>query len=353
MTTVCRIDTDALKRDHPVEEVVSRYGIELQRSGSGLVGRCPFHDDGGRPNLYLYPATQSWYCYRCSIGGDVISFVERMEGVGFREAVNRLTEEVPSSSRLLHHSRRAAPTRRSRTRALGPDERACLAAAVDLYHNRLITDPAALAYVRERGLDQHTIEERRLGYVAGDELAAFLRMRRLPAGAAMRIGLLRQASHELLAGRVVVPEIRLGQPIWLIGRTLDPHVDVPKYLGLPGHKPLLGWDGVRGSPEVILVEGVFDWLILVSWGYPALALVGTYARPGVLRALAGCERVIVLLDSDEAGQVASKSLVCALGQQATTVTLPGVKDVAELATLPNGRHIFARAIEDRELAPAA
>lgn len=353
MITSRRIDTGALKRDHPVDGLLGRYGIDLRPIGGALVGRCPFHDDGGRPNMYVYPATQSWYCYRCSVGGDIISFVERMEGVGFREAIDRLTGEVRSPSSQPHHSRRAAPIRRSRTRVLGPDERACLAAAVDLYHNRLLTDPAALAYVRGRGLDQHTIEERRLGYVAGDELAAFLRMRRLPVGAAMRMGLLRRDGHEPLAGRVVVPEIRSGQPIWLIGRTIDPHVGDPKYLGLPGHKPLFGWNGVKGSPEVILVEGVFDWLTLVSWGYPALALVGTHASPRVLKALARFEHVTLLLDGDEAGQTAAKNLVRTLGQRATTVTLPGVKDVGELATMLNGRQIFARAIGDREIAVAA
>jgi len=302
VTRFGRIDTDALKRDHPIQEVVGRYGIELQPSGGALVGRCPFHDDGGRPNLYVYPATQSWYCYRCSIGGDVISFVERMEGVGFREAVDRLNGEVRSTSWRPHHPRAVVSARRSRARAWGPDERACLAAAVDLYHNRLLTDTTALAYVRERGLDQCTIEYCRLGYVAGDELAGFLRLRRLPTGAAMRIGLLRQDGHELLAGRVVVPEIRSGHPIWLIGRTIDIRADGPKYLGLPRHKPLLGWDDVKDAQEVLLVEGVFDWLTLVSWGYPALALVGTHASPEVLKALGRFERVIVLLDGDEAGQ---------------------------------------------------
>jgi DNA primase len=178
-------------------------------------------------------------------------------------------------------------------------------------------------------------------------------MRRLPVGAATRIGLLRHAGHELLAGRLVVPEIRSGQPIWLIGRTIGPHFDGPKYLGLPGHKPLLGWDGVKGSPEVILVEGVFDWLTLVSWGYPALALVGTHAYPRVLKALARFEHVTLLLDGDEAGQTAAKNLVRTLGQRATTVTLPGVKDVSELATIPNGRQILADAIEDKSLAVAA
>jgi hypothetical protein len=50
-----RIDTDLLRSDHPIAEVVARYGIELQRVGSTLVGRCPFHADAGRPNLTVFP----------------------------------------------------------------------------------------------------------------------------------------------------------------------------------------------------------------------------------------------------------------------------------------------------------
>jgi DNA primase len=60
-----RIDTGALKRAHPIADVVAGYGIELRPQGRALVGRCPFHPDAGRPNLHLYPDSASWYCYRC------------------------------------------------------------------------------------------------------------------------------------------------------------------------------------------------------------------------------------------------------------------------------------------------
>src|SRR5690242_11944976 len=82
-----RIDLSALKRDHPIAEVVAGFGIALKRSGHALVGRCPFHPDGGRPNLHVYADTQSWYCFRCAQGGDVIRFVERIAHVDFRAAV--------------------------------------------------------------------------------------------------------------------------------------------------------------------------------------------------------------------------------------------------------------------------
>ena len=58
-SAIGRIDTSALKLAHPIEDVVARYGIELRRQGHALVGRCPFHADGGRPNLHIFNGTQT------------------------------------------------------------------------------------------------------------------------------------------------------------------------------------------------------------------------------------------------------------------------------------------------------
>jgi DNA primase len=352
-----RIDTGQVKRAHPVEEIVCRYGIELRPVGRALVGRCPFHVDGGRPNLHVYPGNASWYCYRCASGGDVISFVMRLEGIGFRDAVARLDGGPFSTSPTPPRPSKRARVRRARPTVRGAAERACLAAAVELYHNRLLADPAALAYVAGRGLERSTLERCRVGYATGDELAAYLRWRRLPAPAAVRVGLLGRDGREFLAGRVVVPEVRRGEPVWLVGRTVEDTGGGPKYLGLPGAKPLLGWEMAPGSPTLILVEGVFDWLTLVQWGFPSLALVGTRVRPDALRALgARFERVYLALDADDAGGEAAAALARALGPRATMVRLPdGVKDVAELAPRPDGRALFAAALrpEARALAAAA
>jgi DNA primase catalytic core len=349
-----RIDTERLKQDYPIEEVVARYGIELRVSGRNLVGRCPFHADGGRPNLCLYPATRSWYCFRCAVGGDAISFVRRIEGIGFREAVARIqghtTTEARVRSRTVVSRKRVSPNSRP---AWGAAERACLAAAVELYHNRLLTDPTALAYVRGRGLDLATIESCLVGYAGGEELTSYLRWRGLPAQAALRTGILGRDGRETMAGRVVVPEVRAGQPIWLIGRTVEDEPDRPRYLGLSGHKPLLGWEAASSERAVWLVEGVFDWLILRSWDVPAIALVGTYVSGEALRALSRFERLFLALDNDDAGRAATERLLAALGERAVARRLPEVKDVAELALQQNGRDTFVRMVMHEGLAVAA
>jgi len=205
----------------------------------------------------------------------------------------------------------------------------------------------------EATCDDNVIEACRLGYAAGDELADYLRWRRIPVRAALRVGLLRRGGREFMAGRVVVPEIRGGQPIWLVGRTIDSQAHVPKYLGLPGCKPLFGWEAAKDAQEVFVVEGVFDWLTLLNWGYSALALVGTHVRPEVLRALAGFERVYGVFDTDQAGRLAAEELVRGIGGRAVPITLQGVKDVAELATLPDGSSRFGWALRQAEIAQAA
>jgi DNA primase len=343
------IDTAALKRAHPIAEVVARYGIELRPSGRALVGRCPFHLDRGRPNFHVYPTSSSWYCFRCATGGDVISFVERIARLGFREAVHELDRglTLPASSRRAP----PAPLRsRRRVAFLGAAERACLAAAVEVYHNCLLGHPEAVAYVEGRGIDRATVEVCRLGYVAGNELVSYLRWRHLPVQAARRAGLLARDGREFLAGRVVVPEIRAGQPIWLVGRTIESDGDAPKYLGLPGPKPLLGWEFAASHRDVWIVEGVFDYLTLHSWGIPALALVGTRARAETLDTLGRFARIYLALDNDPAGREATAHLIDHLGPRAIPVALPEVKDVAELALHRNGRETLLGALDIAPLA---
>jgi DNA primase len=105
---------------------------------------------------------------------------------------------------------------------VAPDDLRALEAATSLYHQRLLTDSLALAYLEGRGVSRELIVECRLGYAAGSELLAYLRWRSLPLGPAMRVGLLDAAGREFLAGRIVIPELRSGQPVWLVGRILEP-----------------------------------------------------------------------------------------------------------------------------------
>lgn len=353
-----KVDIWALKRDAPIAEVVARYGVVLRPSGQALIGRCPFHLDQGRPNLYVYPDRARWRRYRCGVGGDVISFVERLEGLDFPQAVERLggrssslqaAATAPYQQRPVLKLAPAAPEP-----ACDPAELACLEMATALYHQQLWATPRALRYLARRGLSRAVLRDCQVGFAQGGTLVPILRQHALAPEAARNIGLLRPNGREALADRIVVPELRNGHPIWMIGRLLDAPLRRPKYLGLPGRKPLLGGELARSGASAILTEGVFDWLVLCQWGYPALALLGTYASPGALQELQRCSRLFLALDRDPAGQQATARLGQLLGDRAVPITLPpDVQDVADLGTRPDGRARFACALTRMEQPVAA
>jgi DNA primase len=349
-----RIDVESIRRRHPLAELVASYGIELRRVGSALVGRCPFHRDGGRPNLHVYRSGR-WICYRCDQRGDVIGFVQQIEHLSFREAAARLNGGLAQPSRAARHRRvlrhlPAAP--RASNTCWGPDEYRVLAAAADLYANQLLSHGPALGYMTGRGFARELLERYRVGYAAGGELISYLRWRHLPLGAAMRTGLITSDGREVLAGRVTFPELRQGRPVWMIGRVLgepdgSPTTSDAKYLGLPGAKPLLGWDAIRDTQAVCLVEGPTDLLALRLWGIPGLALAGSAVRDDTLALLGRFAHLYLALDDNTVGQQGTGRLVARLGARATRVQLPaGVKDVAELLTIPRGDQLFRSAISN-------
>ena len=140
---------------------------------------------------------------------------------------------------------------------------------------------------------------------------------------------------------MVVPELSGGLVRWLVGRALDPNVK-PRFQALPGPKPVLGLGRLGPAPSLAVVaEGVFDWLVLAAWGLPTVAALGTQGVEQVASALPGCPRVFLAFDSDEAGLEATERLAGLLGRRSAVVTLPqGVGDVAELASLPQGRSLL-------------
>lgn len=343
LPTTERIDTERIRQQHPIAEVIERYGIQLRRAGSALVGRCPFHADGGRPNLVVYTRSARFVCFRCQACGDAIAFVRQIEQLSFRDAVHRLDEcgvtPVPRIVRQRNPFPRASLVR-------SEDELRALAAAVELYANRLLGDGRALEYLAMRGFARDVLVQQRIGFAVGDELVAYLAWRDVPVSAARRVGLLRADGRERLSGRIVFPEIRQRQPVWLIGRQLESAEHEPRYLGLPGPKPLLGWDHTkRDRHDVCLVEGPLDLLALQQWGVPAVALCGTSCGASTLQLLRRWERVYAALDADAAGQAATARLAGALGSRLIQVQLPaGVKDPADLALLTEGRALFSHAI---------
>ena len=326
-------DTDSIRRDHPIADVVVAAGLQLRAIGGRLTGLCPFHGDT-RPSLVVYPATQSYYCFGCGAGGDVIDFVARLNKVDFRDAVEMLCGRAVQGATVSRvHCVAEAP-------AVDPDDAArVVEAAVDFYHAALWRTPKALAYLRSRGVREATIANCRLGF--GEKgLTGHLAERGADLDVARSLGLLK-GNRECFVGRVIIPDIFGGRATWLTGPRLDERE--PRYLNLRAEKPILGLDRVKGD-AVVLVEGPFDWLTAIGWGFDAGALLGTRVSERVLRQLDRFTQVYLALDNDEAGHDAIRSLTEVLGLRAIPVPLPtGVSDVSALAQ-EGGRPAFISCI---------
>lgn len=324
-------DTDAIRRDHPIADVAAVAGLELRPTGGRLVGMCPFHGDT-RPSLVVYPANRGYYCFGCGAGGDVIDFVSRLQGVGFREAATILTGQRRLS--VIP----ATPATPAPGPTLDPRQVATIVeAAVGFYHDALWSHPRALSYLRERGVSDRTARACRLGFgVRG--LAALLVQGGLDLATAERLGLLAEG-RECFVGRVIVPDLIDGRATWFTGRRLDDRE--PRYLNLRVEKPILGLNRVEGD-AVVVVEGPFDWLTAAGWGFAAGALLGTRVSERAEHQLDRFEQVYLALDDDAAGQQATAELVERLGHRAIPVRLPsGVDDVSSLAQ-NGGRAAFIR-----------
>ena len=358
----------ALKRAHTILESLAACGVEVHGQGNHRVARCPFHEDQ-TPSLGVYCDTDRFYCFACGATGDTIAFIQRFYRVSFREAIERLQSGTPTggvsmvgttpealSSPAAHapvtHVMQAStsvtsaaaqriaqtppegasarawrPTTRNKVstehqiddhvaydRDANEERSGLLTATVALYQQALEENAEAQAYLRERGVSMALAHRAHLGFADGQALGRFLAADPQAQALARTAGLLDAQGRERLAGRIIIPEMRAGRCLWMVGRLVEPassassaqdeaqpvtaerqrqtvseEVDTPRYLAVVGAKPLLGvglasaqtQSRIRRSPNagVLIVEGPFDWLAALAWRLPVscVALVGVYA----------------------------------------------------------------------------
>jgi DNA primase len=324
-----RDEVETVRARNPIEQVIARY-VELRPSGRRWVGRCPFHEDR-MPSLVVYPHNQSWYCFGCDVGGDVFTFIQRIENVSFGDALRRL-----ETTTWRHGDKE---TRRVSTwspyhpvsLSLSEEHYTLLTAATEVYHAAIFTQPSVLEYLVKRRIDLDMIRRHRIGYATGNDLARYFRFRGWDPDIANDLGLLGPRG-EYFRQRIVIPELREGRAIYLVGRATQQYQRA-KYLGLPGApKPLYGLETIKQAKDVFVCEGPMDWLTLVQWGYPAVALLGSHLKAEQISALADAERIFIVTDSDAPGRKSARQLAETFGKRARIVPpLPNVKDVNELA----------------------
>lgn len=284
---------DELKQQIPLLEYLRALDWRQARPiGLGrFLGLCPLHDDH-KPSFLVDPRKNLFYCYGCRRGGDVIRFAELYHQVEFSQAVA-----------LLHHWLGLVPL---------------LPAAADFYRLQLHRRAEAVAYLQQRGIHSpELIAHMQIGYAPGGCLRAHLMQLGYPLQVLRQAGLVTAAGYDKYVHHIVFP--LEGN---LYGRSVS--ASAPAHRFLPGSKGgLYSWDQVRQYPEVILVEGLFDYAALWQAGFHNVTCsLGTNLNARQLRQLCDGPRTVYLAfdaDTNGSGQQAAQSLACRLTTQGINV----------------------------------
>lgn len=311
---------EEVKHRTSVTELISRF-VPLKRAGSNWVGRCPFHSEK-TPSFTVFPATESYYCFGCGAGGDVITFTMQAEGLEYREAVEQLAsaagvplEEDPYDRDARNSS--APAVRKDRLFAVNK------AAARFFYASLRSPEGAeALAYLQKRRFSETTIRRFGIGYAPNswDALCKHLRGQgftetEITVAFLGRTGK-NGSMYDLFRNRVMFPVFDLaGEVVAFSGRRLNEE-DERKYVNTsdtPAFKKsriLFGMNFAKNEADkgLILCEGAPDCIAMHQAGFGnAVATLGTAITGEHARLIARYTKTVYLAyDIDQAGRKATK-----------------------------------------------
>ncbi|MDR2439382.1 MAG: DNA primase [Planctomycetaceae bacterium] len=330
-----------------IVDLVSQY-IPLRRSGRNYVGRCPWHDDS-RPSLQVNPIRQTFKCWVCDIGGDVFSFVMKIENVGFREAFEILADKagisLPKKGKNGNSERRTEPREQTTEKeenvtteplTIEITRKQLFQAAEWLaksYHETLLhSEEAEIArkYLTERGIDNNAVKKFQLGYAPMEYEWLVNKVKRKPDRLQILeiIGNLKKKNEDFFRGRLIFPiRDENGRTVAFGGRLIPNsplsrdswHKD-RKYLNssettlFSKHKILYGLDlarhQIKETRRALIMEGYTDCIAAHQFGFSdAVAVLGTALGPAHIRLLSrlDADKIILMLDGDKAGQMKAES----------------------------------------------
>ncbi len=343
-----------------IEDVISSY-LPLKRAGANLKGLCPFHSEK-TPSFVVYKDTQSFYCFGCGAGGDVISFIMRQENLDYVSAVEFLARRAgitfPENTFSGNDSANQGP---GRTRILEMNRE-----AAKFFRNMLFDDaagaPARQYFIVKRALDSATVKHFGLGYAPLDWHALHRHMRALGYSDAELV-----ASHlctqgergiyDTFRGRAMFPIIDVsGNIVAFGGRVLDD--SKPKYLNsaetaaFRKNKTLFALNFAKNTKEeaFILCEGYMDVIAMHSAGFTnAVATLGTAVTSEHARIIKRyTSKAILAYDGDEAGKKAADRAVKLLeeaGVESKILVMRDAKDPDEFIK-KFGREAFRRLLDE-------
>lgn len=343
-----------LKLNNDIESVISSY-IQIKRGGRNLVGLCPFHSEK-TPSFTVYTDSQSFYCFGCGAGGDVISFVKRIENIEYMDALKLLADRAGMQ---LPDNSFDDKTAKLKSRILEINRQ-----SARFFHSCLMSPMGkqALDYLHSRRLNDKTIRRFGLGYSpdSWDTLTKHLTSLRFTQEEIVTACVAAKGRkgniYDQFRGRVMFPIIDIrGNVIAFGGRIMQG--DGPKYLNSPDtpvfkkSRNLFALNIAKSTKEenLLLAEGYMDVIALHQAGFEnAVATLGTALTDEQARLMSQyAKQIVIAYDSDGAGQTATKRAINILGEigiQVKVLSMQGAKDPDEFIK-KYGRDRFKMLIE--------
>ncbi len=351
MTDIQNIYSILLARGYQ-DELFSGLG-EVKRQGQETLTDCPFC---GKERHFSYNSRKPlWRCWSCGEAGDWIDFLEKTKGYDFMMALQKLA--AAAGVELSPQSQRAYQSYTKKADVLE---------AAQAYFQKNILQHSETArevinYLTERGYLLDDIYAMELGaYKDRQALQDYLQQQGYSEQEIKDTGLLTAGFGEDYQLTLLWRDAA-GRAIGMVGRAIMPE-DELKTKGLPKYKysfgfqkdqGLIGFSSVRGSEQIVLLEGVLDALYLNSKGFKSVAVGGTTLSTAQLQMLeaVGTKEVLLALDMDEPGQAATENILRRMASskiRAYVISLPeGYKDADELVRRA-GSEAFQQALDKAE-----
>ena len=330
---------EEIKSRLSVEDVVGQY-VELKRAGRNLKGRSPWGVDK-TPSFMVSPEKGIWHDFSANKGGDIFTFIMEVEGVGFREALEKLAGQAGVD--LAKYRGGDPQVSRKKARA-----REALALATKYYQACLMRSKNVCEYVfYKRNLNRKTVEEFRIGYspASGKALTEVLKKRGYTEEELDAAGLLNRFKSDMFRDRMMVPFIDttgnvIGFTARILGKGEPKYLNTPETLLFNKSRFIFGLhqakEAIRRSGFVVIVEGNMDVISSHQAGVKeAVATSGTAMTEQHLKSLANLTSDIRLAyDGDEAGVKATERAIMMAGDLGIDLTVisdyHGAKDPDEL-----------------------
>ena len=330
-----------IRESNDIVEVISQY-VHLKRSGRNYFGLCPFHNEKS-PSFSVSPDKQIFHCFGCGAGGNVTTFISKIEGVGFKEAVEILAERanitLPTLGDNVDYKKEELKAKVYKVNSF----------TAEYYHKRLYRPESKIGqdYVKQRKLTNETLESYNLGFSGnGDELYKVLRKEGFQDEEIIESGLAKKSENgrfvDFYRDRFMIPILDIRNRVIAFGGRVLGDAKRFKYLNSPENvvyskgKHLFGLNVAKKyeHKKLLIVEGYMDAISLHQRGITnvvaALGTALTTNQGWLLRKNA--EQIILGFDSDGAGQNAilrAMEVMQNMGTDIRVLQMTGAKDPDE------------------------